>query len=96
MGGADKILAKGRVLHDAGEIRLASEIRDKLVHVQPSDQAAVDLLAVVYEQLGYQCAPTPTAQHRLAPPVQRHRVADKNSALPSCQAFLPAASARKK
>ena len=54
MGGAEKILAKGQELHDAGEYRLASEILDKLVHADPGNQTAKDLLADVYEQIGYQ------------------------------------------
>ena len=54
MGGAAKIMAKGRELHDAGKYRHASEILDKLVHAEPDNQAAKDLLADVYEQLGYQ------------------------------------------
>jgi alkyl sulfatase BDS1-like metallo-beta-lactamase superfamily hydrolase len=40
LGGADKILAKGREWDDAGEYRLASEILDKLVHAEPTYQTA--------------------------------------------------------
>ncbi|MFO0846064.1 MAG: alkyl sulfatase dimerization domain-containing protein [Gemmataceae bacterium] len=54
MGGADKILAKGRELHDQGKYLLAQEILNKLVHAEPQNQAAKDLLADVFEQLGYQ------------------------------------------
>jgi alkyl sulfatase BDS1-like metallo-beta-lactamase superfamily hydrolase len=54
MGGADKIMAKGRELHDQGKYLEASEILDKLVHAEPQNQPAKDLLADVYEQLGYQ------------------------------------------
>ncbi len=54
MGGADKIIAKGRELLDQGKYKLASEILDKLVHAQPDNQAAKDLLADAFEQLGYQ------------------------------------------
>jgi alkyl sulfatase BDS1-like metallo-beta-lactamase superfamily hydrolase len=54
MGGAEKIMAKGRELHDGGMYLHASEILDKLVHAEPGNQAAKDLLADVYEQLGYQ------------------------------------------
>ncbi len=54
MGGADKIMAKGRELHDAGEYLLAQEILNKLVQAQPANQAAKDLLADVFEQIGYQ------------------------------------------
>jgi alkyl sulfatase BDS1-like metallo-beta-lactamase superfamily hydrolase len=54
MGGADKIMVKARQLHDAGEYLLASEILDKLVHAEPTNQVAKDLLADVFEQIGYQ------------------------------------------
>ncbi|MGE5295755.1 MAG: alkyl sulfatase dimerization domain-containing protein, partial [Solirubrobacterales bacterium] len=54
MGGAERIMAKGRELHDRGEYRLAQEILDKLVHAEPGNQEAKDLLADVYEQIGYQ------------------------------------------
>src|SRR5512135_1101828 len=54
MGGADKILVRGQQLHDRGEYRLAQEILDKLVHAEPGNQEAKDLLADVYEQIGYQ------------------------------------------
>ena len=54
MGGAANIIAKGQELHDQGEYRAASEILNKLVYGEPQNQAAKDLLADVYEQLGYQ------------------------------------------
>lgn len=54
MGGAAKIMEKGRALHDGGEYLKASEILDKLAQAEPGNQAAKDLLADVYEQLGYQ------------------------------------------
>jgi alkyl sulfatase BDS1-like metallo-beta-lactamase superfamily hydrolase len=54
MGGADKIMAKGRELHDAGKYLLAQEILTKLVYAEPKNQVAKDLLADVWEQIGYQ------------------------------------------
>ena len=54
MGGAEKIMPKGRELHDQGRYRLAQEILDKLVQAEPGNQPAKDLLADVYVQLGYQ------------------------------------------
>jgi alkyl sulfatase BDS1-like metallo-beta-lactamase superfamily hydrolase len=54
MGGAEKILAKGRELHDQGKYLLASEIVNKLVQAEPQNQAAKDLLADGFEQIGYQ------------------------------------------
>jgi alkyl sulfatase BDS1-like metallo-beta-lactamase superfamily hydrolase len=54
MGGSDKILAKGRELYDQGKYRHAQEILNKLVYAEPRNQAAKDLLADTFEQIGYQ------------------------------------------
>ncbi|MBK5962250.1 hypothetical protein CCR97_29275 [Rhodoplanes elegans] len=54
MGGADKILAKGRQLHAEGRYLLAQEIVNKLVQAEPGNQAAKELLADIFEQIGYQ------------------------------------------
>ncbi|WP_206073321.1 alkyl/aryl-sulfatase [Mesorhizobium wenxiniae] len=54
MGGAGKIMAKGKELHDQGKYLEAMEILNKLVYAEPANQAAKDLLADVYEQIGYQ------------------------------------------
>ncbi len=54
MGGADKIMSKGRALHDEGKYMHAQEILNKLVQAEPRNQAAKDLLADVFEQIGYQ------------------------------------------
>jgi alkyl sulfatase BDS1-like metallo-beta-lactamase superfamily hydrolase len=54
MGGSAKIIAKGRELHAAGQYRHAQEILNKLVYAEPGNQEARDLLADVFEQIGYQ------------------------------------------
>jgi alkyl sulfatase BDS1-like metallo-beta-lactamase superfamily hydrolase len=54
MGGSAKIMAKGKELYDQGKYRYAIEILNKLVYAEPTNQAAKDLLADNYEQLGYQ------------------------------------------
>ncbi|WP_165229709.1 alkyl/aryl-sulfatase [Aquisphaera insulae] len=54
MGGAAKILARARQLHDEGKYLLATEILDKLVHAEPENREAKELLADVFEQIGYQ------------------------------------------
>ncbi len=54
MGGSEKILARGRDLHDAGQYLLASEIVNKLVQAEPDNAEAKDLLADIFEQIGYQ------------------------------------------
>lgn len=54
MGGRGPILARGQELYDLGQYRKAQEIVNKLVLATPDDQEAKDLLADVFEQLGYQ------------------------------------------
>lgn len=54
MGGADKIMAKGKELYEKGEYLSATEILNKLIYAEPHNQPAKDLLADVYEQIGYQ------------------------------------------
>jgi len=54
MGGAEPILAKGKALYDEGKYRHAQEILNKLVYAQPENRQAKDLLADVFEQIGYQ------------------------------------------
>ena len=54
MGGAEKIMARGRQLHGEGKYLLAQEILNKLVQAEPHNQTAKDLLADVFEQIGYQ------------------------------------------
>jgi len=54
MGGAKPIIAKGRELYNQGKYLHAQEILNKLVYAEPQNQAAKDLLADVFEQIGYQ------------------------------------------
>jgi alkyl sulfatase BDS1-like metallo-beta-lactamase superfamily hydrolase len=54
MGGAEPILAKGKTLYKEGKYRHAQEILNKLVYAEPQNQEAKDLLADVFEQIGYQ------------------------------------------
>jgi alkyl sulfatase BDS1-like metallo-beta-lactamase superfamily hydrolase len=54
MGGAARILARGQELYNAGDYLLAMEIVNKLVQAEPQNQAGKDLLADIFEQLGYQ------------------------------------------
>ena len=54
MGGAAKILTKGQELFAAGKYREAMEILNKLVYAEPDNTQAKDLLADVFEQIGYQ------------------------------------------
>jgi alkyl sulfatase BDS1-like metallo-beta-lactamase superfamily hydrolase len=52
--GTDQIMAEGQRAFDAGDYRWAAEILHKLVFAQPGNQAARNLQADAYEQLGYQ------------------------------------------
>lgn len=54
MGGPGKIMAKGQELYDQGKYREAMELLNKLVYADPANQLAKDLLADVFEQIGYQ------------------------------------------
>jgi alkyl sulfatase BDS1-like metallo-beta-lactamase superfamily hydrolase len=54
MGGSKKIMAKGKELYDSGDYLLCTEILNKLVYAEPSNQGAKDLLADCFEQFGYQ------------------------------------------
>ncbi len=54
MGGADKIIARGKQLFDQGKYQHATEILNQLVYAEPGNQVAKDLLADVFEQIGYQ------------------------------------------
>ena len=54
MGGSAKIMTKGKDLYKQGKYREAMEIVNKLVYAQPNNTAAKDLLADIFEQIGYQ------------------------------------------
>jgi len=54
MGGAEKIMARGRELISEGKYLHATEILNRLVQGEPNNQAAKDLLADAFEQIGYQ------------------------------------------
>ncbi len=54
MGGASKILARGRELQSQGKYLLVQELVNKLVQAEPQNQPAKDLLADAFEQIGYQ------------------------------------------
>lgn len=53
MGGADAIMEKARADYDKGEFRFVASVLNKLVFAEPDNQAAADLLADTYTQLGY-------------------------------------------
>ena len=54
MGGAEKIIAKGQELYNQGRYKVAQQIVNKLVQSDPKNETAKDLLADIFEQIGYQ------------------------------------------
>jgi len=54
MGGAPAIISRAEDLHDSGQYRFAMEILNTLIYAEPENGLAKDLLADVFEQLGYQ------------------------------------------
>lgn len=59
MGGDAAVLAKGQAAFDTGDYRWAATLLNHLVFAQPDHHAARELLARVYEQLGYQAESAP-------------------------------------
>lgn len=53
MGGADKAVAAAQTAYDKGEYRWAAELLNQAVFGDPSNQAAKELLAKTYDQMGY-------------------------------------------
>jgi len=53
IGGADKAVAAAQSAYDKGEYRWAAELLNQVVFGQPDHQAAKELLARTYEQMGY-------------------------------------------
>ncbi|GAA3470632.1 alkyl sulfatase dimerization domain-containing protein [Nonomuraea roseola] len=53
MGGIDSVLSKARAAVEAGEWRWAAQILNYAVFADPDESAARDLLAEVYDHLGY-------------------------------------------
>jgi len=54
MGGADKVLTMARESFEKGEYRWVAEVVGHVVFADPSNQAARELQADAFEQLGYQ------------------------------------------
>lgn len=54
MGGAARVIARGRELKAAGRYREAAQILQHVVYAEPGNQEGRDVLADAFEQLGYQ------------------------------------------
>ena len=59
MGGADKVVALARRAHDDGEDRWAATLLNHVVFAEPSNGPAKELLASVYDQLGFRAEAGP-------------------------------------
>ena len=59
MGGADAVMDKAQGSIDNGEYRWAAEVLNHVVFADPSNQAARNMLADAYEQMGYQAESGP-------------------------------------
>ena len=53
MGGADAVVEKARATYADGDLRWTAEVLNHVVFAQPDHEAARELLADTYEQLGY-------------------------------------------
>ncbi|ABZ75834.1 beta-lactamase domain protein [Shewanella halifaxensis HAW-EB4] len=89
MGGADKVMAATQVAVDSGEYRWAAELINHLVVSDDDNDRAKALLALVYDQLGYQAESAPwrdvylTAAYEL-----RHGSPEKGIELASMKQIL--------
>ncbi|MDR0665050.1 MAG: MBL fold metallo-hydrolase [Helicobacteraceae bacterium] len=54
MGGIDEVVKKAQKLYENGEYRFAAQVLNHAVFGYPQNEAARELLALTYEQLGYQ------------------------------------------
>ncbi|AZQ63125.1 MBL fold metallo-hydrolase [Flammeovirga pectinis] len=66
MGGADKVMAAGKLAFDNGEYRWAAELLNHLIFAEPNLQDAKNLQADVLEQMGYQTENGPWRNFYLA------------------------------
>jgi linear primary-alkylsulfatase len=53
MGGADAVVSKAGAAYDTGDFRWVAEVLTHVVFAEPGHEAARELLADTYEQLGY-------------------------------------------
>ncbi len=59
MGGAERLLRNAQASFDEGDYRWVAEVLNHLVFAEPDNQAAKNLLAKAYDQLGYQAESGP-------------------------------------
>ncbi len=77
LGGVDAVTTRARAAYDEGDYRWAASLLDRVVFAAPDNEAARDLLARTYDQLGYQAESGPwrdvylTGAHELRHGVRR-------------------------
>ncbi len=59
MGGSDAVLKKAKESYDKGEYRWVGMVLNHLVFAEPNNQEARNLLALAYDQMGYQAESGP-------------------------------------
>jgi alkyl sulfatase BDS1-like metallo-beta-lactamase superfamily hydrolase len=59
MGGASRVVAQARAAHEAADDRWAATLLDHVVFAEPDNAEAKELLAQVYDQLGYRAESGP-------------------------------------
>jgi alkyl sulfatase BDS1-like metallo-beta-lactamase superfamily hydrolase len=73
MGGAVAVRERARAAFDAGDYRWAAMLLDHLVFAAPDDTEARNLLAAVYDQLGYQAESAPWRDEYLTAALELRR-----------------------
>jgi alkyl sulfatase BDS1-like metallo-beta-lactamase superfamily hydrolase len=90
IGGPAKVLAVAHTAYDAGDYRWAATLLDNLVFAQPDDAAARELLAQVYDQLGYRAESGPWRDFYLSGAQElRHGVAPGGAGLGGLLGSIP-------
>ncbi|MDR1007040.1 MAG: MBL fold metallo-hydrolase [Campylobacteraceae bacterium] len=54
MGGVNEVIQKAKKLYENGEYRFSAQVLNHIIFGYPQNEAAKELLACAYEQLGYQ------------------------------------------
>ena len=90
IGGPAKVLEVAHAAYDAGDYRWAATLLDNLVFAQPDDAGARELLAQVYDQLGYRAESGPWRDFYLSGAQElRHGVAPGGAGVGGLLASIP-------
>lgn len=89
MGGADAVLRQARKAYARDELRWAATLLNNLVFAEPDNRDAKDLLARVYDQLGYRAESGPWRDEYLTGAWElRHGVSKKGLDMAKAMDFL--------